>query len=115
MELSTSAHTREATPKLPGRPKTEKNVDPKPYGTTDTGRNVKMTTTTIEQTERKPLQTTREDPKKLAVTVFVIFMTGQGLSSQQYTPNIVQILLRLIKSWFIQKKSQLVSVDFLLT
>jgi len=31
-------------------------------------------------------------------------MTGEGLSSQEYTPNIVQIVLRLIKSWFIQKK-----------
>jgi len=41
--------------------------------------------------------------KKLAVTVVVILMTGQGLSSQEYTPNIVQIVLRLIKSWFIKK------------
>ena len=105
MELSTWAQTREETPKLPGRPQTEKNVDPQPYGTTDTGRNVKMTTTTIEQTERKPLQTKREEPKKkLAVTVFVILMTVQGLSSQGYTPNIVQIVLSFIKSWFIQKK-----------
>jgi len=75
MEVSIWAHTREATPKLPGRPQTDKNVDPEPQGTTDIGRNVKMKTTTIEQTEgegaevhhhemtSKPLQTTSEEPK----------------------------------------------------
>ena len=63
MELSTWAQTREATPRLPCKPQTEKNVDPQPYGTTDTGRNVKMTTTMLEQTERKPLKTTREEQK----------------------------------------------------
>jgi len=70
MELSTWAQTREETPKLPGRPQTEKNVDPQPYGTTDTGRNVKMTTTTIEQTERKPLQTKREERKEISCHSF---------------------------------------------
>ena len=75
MEVSTWAQTREATPKLPGRPQTDKNVDPQPQGKTDIGQNVKMTTTTIEQVEgeraevhqngitSKPLQTTREEPK----------------------------------------------------